>query len=189
VSPVIGHAHCFVERATDDVISFFSLQDSSVLQRGDFRNRVNAHGSSDATRSCTSDEKRGIQRRALLHGSGASAGKPITSPARRYAEPWCGSVRPRDVAAIVNEEARFFESKAIDGGAPPAAKSARPFRDFAALHREAHSVCGVFGFDGRSLNKKCMQFCKAIAQTIRNLLSRMEQTVAAVHEITSLQAP
>src|SRR6266850_3152093 len=177
-----------VESAADNVIEFLFLAGFfGFSSGGDFRNGVNAHGQQRCDALLVLQMKRVADGDAsLLHGSGSERGE--TDHVARGVD-----VRNRgavvfihgDVATIVNGEAGFFESKAIDGGAPPGGEERGiGCEDFAALHREAHSVCRVFGFDG-SLVKQEMhaEGGEAVAQTIGNLVvKKWKQTVAAVHE-------
>jgi len=84
----------------------------------------------------------------------ASAGNRSRRPRRRCAEPRCDSARPRDVAAIVEREAGFFESKAVDSGAAAGEERGVGFEDFTAFHCESHATRRVFGFDGALVQQK-----------------------------------
>ena len=177
-----------VKSAADNVVEFlFFAGLFGFSGGGDFRNGVDAHGQKRRDALFVLQVK-GVADgdTSLLYRSGSER-RETNHVARGVNMRNRGAVVfvHGDVAAIVNEEARFFESKAIDGGAPPGGEERGVrFEDFAALHREAHSVCGVFGFDG-SLVKQEMHanVCKAIAQTIRNLVvKKWKQTVAAVHD-------
>src|SRR5260370_11535440 len=86
---------------------------------------------------------------------------------------------------MIDGKAGFCESEAIDGRA--AARSEEGgigLQGFAALHRQAYTTGGIFGFD-RAFVKQEMhaKSGEAVAKTIGNLvIEKWEKTVAPVNE-------
>src|SRR6266446_357440 len=140
-----------VKSAADDVVEFlFFAGLLGFSGGGDFRDCVDAHGQQRRDALLVLQVKRVANgNAALLHGSGSERGET---------DHVAGGVNMRkhgsivfvhgNVAAIVNGEAGFFESEAIDGSAAPGGKKRGVgFEDFTALHGEMNSACGVLGFD------------------------------------------
>src|SRR6266403_430334 len=178
----------FVKSASDNVIEFLFLAGFFGFSGGgDFRNGVDAHGQQRGDALFVLQMKRVADGdAALLHGSGSERGE--TDHVARGVD-----VRNRgavvfvdgDVAAIVDAETGFFESKAINSGAAPGSEERGiGFQDFTALHGEAHSVGGVFSLDGSLVQQEMhAESGEPVAQTIGNLIvKKWKQTVAAVHE-------
>src|SRR5260370_8954380 len=86
---------------------------------------------------------------------------------------------------MIDGKAGFCESEAIDGRA--AARSEEGgigLQGFAALHRQAYTTGGIFGFD-RAFVKQEMhaKSGEAVAKTIGNLvIQKWEKTIAPVNE-------
>src|SRR5260370_36910545 len=91
-----------------------------------------------------------------------------------------------DIVAIIDGQAGFFESEAIDSGAAARGEEGGiGLQGFAALHRQADTTGGIFGFD-RAFVKQEMhaQSGEAVAKTIGNLvIQKWEKTIAPVNEM------
>src|ERR1700674_3904104 len=178
----------FIESAANDVVNFLFLAGFLGLTSGRyFRNRVNAHGEQRGDALFVLQPKSVADgNAALLHGSGSQGGET---------DDVAGGINMRnsravvfvhgDITAIIDGQAGFFESEAIDSGAAAGGEECRiGFEGFAALHRQAHATGGIFGFDG-ALVKEVMhaQSGEAVAQTIGNLIvEKGEKTIAPVNE-------
>ncbi len=178
----------FVKRAADDVVDFLFLAGFFRLTGGgNFRNRVDAHG-----------EQRGdslfvLQPKSVTDGDAALFHRSRSE--RGETDDVAGGINMRDrravvfvdgnITALIDGQAGFFESQAIDGRAAARGEEGGiGFKDFAALHGQAHTTGGIFSFDGAFVKQEMhAKSGKAVAETIGNLVvEKGEKTVASVHE-------
>ena len=90
-----------------------------------------------------------------------------------------------NITAVIDGQAGFFEGQAIDGRAAARGEEGGiGFKDFAALHGQAHTTGRIFSFDGAFVKQEMhAKSGKAVAETIGNLVvEKWEKTVASVHE-------
>src|SRR6267378_434932 len=188
VSGDVASGVVFVESAANDVVDFLFLTGFfGLTSRGNFRNRVNAHGEQRGNTLFVLQPKSVADGdAALLHGSGSQCGET---------DDVAGGINMRnsrtvvfvhrDITAIIDGQAGFFEGEAIDSGAATGSEECRVgFEGFAALHRQAHSTGGIFRLDG-ALVQRVMhaKSGEAVAKAIGNLIvEKGEKTVASVHE-------
>src|SRR5260370_16400709 len=90
-----------------------------------------------------------------------------------------------DIVAIIDGQAGFFESEAIDSGtAARGEEGSIGLQGFAALHRQAYTTGGIFGFDRAFVKQEThAKSGEAVAKTIGNLvIQKWEKTIAPVTE-------
>src|ERR1700674_2109905 len=188
VSGDVASGVVFVESAANDVVNFLFLAGFFGLAgSGNFRNRVNAHGEQRGNTLFVLQSKSVADGdAALLHGSGGQCGET---------DDIAGGINMRnsrtvvfvhgDITAIIDSQAGFFESEAIDSGATAGSEECRiGFESFAALHRHAHATGGIFCLNG-ALVKQVMhaKSGEAVAKAIGNLIvEKGEKTIAPVNE-------